>query len=90
MKLVNEHVFVTGGANGIGAAIVTHLAYLGYTVYGTYNSNPEQAQLLATHLTNEGAKVHFIQMNVVELLPLLRKDNKLEMNNPLYNASTNS
>ena len=34
--------------------------------------------------------VYFIQMNVVELLPLLRKDNKLEMNNPLYNASTNS
>lgn len=34
--------------------------------------------------------VYFIQMNVIELLPLLRKDNKLEMNNPLYNASTNS
>jgi 3-oxoacyl-[acyl-carrier protein] reductase len=57
-------IVVTGGSRGIGAAIVTHLAYLGYTVYGTYNSNPEQAQLLATHLTNEGAQVHFIQMNV--------------------------
>lgn len=57
-------IVVTGGSRGIGAAIVTHLAYLGYTVYGTYNSNPEQAQLIATHLSNEGAQVHFIQMNV--------------------------
>ena len=32
MKLVNEHVFVTGGANGIGAAIVLDAAQNGAKV----------------------------------------------------------
>ena len=32
MKLQNEHVFVTGGANGIGAAIVLDVAQSGAKV----------------------------------------------------------
>lgn len=39
-----------------------------------------------TFFAETGAPVvYFIQMNVVELVPLLRTGDKLEMNNPLYN-----
>ena len=52
-------IIVTGGSQGIGEAIVRRLASEGATVYGFYNSNPENAEKIKNELADEGATVHF-------------------------------
>lgn len=46
----NKVAFVTGGAKGIGAAIVKRLSNDGYKVAFTYNYSEKKAQLLASDL----------------------------------------
>jgi 3-oxoacyl-[acyl-carrier protein] reductase len=57
-------VLVTGGAKGVGAAIVRALVAGGHDVDFTYRSSGEQAQALATEITDTAAG------RVVRALPL--------------------
>lgn len=57
-------VLVTGGAKGVGAAIVRALVAGGHDVDFTYRSSGEQAQALATEITDAAAG------RVVRALPL--------------------
>jgi 3-oxoacyl-[acyl-carrier protein] reductase len=59
-----KRVLVTGGAKGIGAAIVRALAGAGFDVSFTYRSSGEQAQALAKAIAEEVGLVS------VEALPL--------------------
>lgn len=54
---------VTGGTRGIGKAIVTKLAGLGYQVYFTYVSKPELAQRLVAEITTSGGCAQGFQLD---------------------------
>ena len=58
-----SRVLVTGGAGGVGAALVTALAAAGHDVSFTYRSSAEKAQALA-------AEVEAAHGRAVEALPL--------------------
>ena len=47
---MRKRILVTGGARGVGAAIVTALATGGYDVDFTYRNSGEEAQSLISHL----------------------------------------
>ena len=59
-------VLVTGGARGIGAAIVRELAGLGHAVDFTYNSSAEAAEGLASEIgaAHPGAPVTAVQCDL--------------------------
>jgi NAD(P)-dependent dehydrogenase (short-subunit alcohol dehydrogenase family) len=58
MRLINNHVLVTGGAQGIGAAIVTDCLLEGARV-SFIDINVELSQVLVNRLTSEGHQVQF-------------------------------
>lgn len=53
-KLKGKRVVVTGGANGIGRAIVEAFAYQGAKVFFNYKSKVKDAESLCASLRNEG------------------------------------
>ena len=55
---------VTGGATGIGAAIVERLALLGADVACCYNKSHTHAQALATKLGGAGRGISIVKMDV--------------------------
>lgn len=63
MKLVNEHVFVTGGANGIGSAIVLDAAQNGAKV-SYCDLAVDAGKKYEKELTDKGFKVFFHQGDV--------------------------
>ncbi|MFY8001035.1 MAG: 3-oxoacyl-[acyl-carrier-protein] reductase [Candidatus Kapaibacteriota bacterium] len=62
-KISGKIALVTGGARGIGEAIVRRLHADGASVYFTFNSSPDKANALAAEL---GASVHAIQADVAQ------------------------
>lgn len=64
MESTQKVALVTGGSRGIGEAIVRRLAEDGFTVYGTYHSNPEKASAISESLAAEGKTVHFKKMDI--------------------------
>jgi len=63
MKLKNEHILVTGGAAGIGAAIVLDAAQAGAKV-SFCDINVAQGQTYAKELTAQGFQAFFHQADV--------------------------
>jgi 3-oxoacyl-[acyl-carrier protein] reductase len=59
-------VFVTGGAKGIGAAIVRDVANAGNNVIFTYSSSEEQAKKFVAELEKERKNVTAVKMNVAD------------------------
>jgi len=57
-------VFVTGGATGIGAAIVERFAMLGADVACCYNKSRAGAEALAASLQERGCKVFLVRADV--------------------------
>ncbi|HHW99921.1 MAG TPA: 3-oxoacyl-[acyl-carrier-protein] reductase [Acholeplasmataceae bacterium] len=64
MDLKGKVAIVTGGATGIGRAIVQKLASLGATVVINYNSSKTASEELVNELTSQGHTVDCIQANV--------------------------
>lgn len=64
MDLTGKVAIVTGGATGIGRAIVEKLASLGATVVINYNSSKTASEELVNELTGKGYNVDHIQANV--------------------------
>ena len=58
---------VTGGAKGIGAAIVKELANAGYDVVINYLTSKEKAESLANELIAKGAKVLTMPNDIVNI-----------------------
>ena len=63
-NLKQKTAFITGGAKGIGAAIVKGLANEGHNVIFTYSSSEEKAIKLTSELNNNGKTVKAIKMDV--------------------------
>jgi 3-oxoacyl-[acyl-carrier protein] reductase len=61
---MSRRVLVTGGATGIGAAIVRELVAAGYAVDLTYNSSAEEAERLAASLRGQDAQVATFKCNL--------------------------
>src|SRR5688500_15431717 len=59
-----KSVLVTGGANGIGAAIVRTFAKAGYDIAINYNSSRQDAEHLAKECEKVGVKAVAIQADV--------------------------
>jgi len=57
--------FVTGGATGIGAAIVERLAEDGYMVSLCYNKSEDKANKLIEKLETNGKKIFMVRMNLL-------------------------
>jgi len=64
MNLTGKVAIVTGGATGIGKAIVEKLSSHGATVIINYNSSKTASEELVNELTNKGYTVDCIQANV--------------------------
>ena len=63
MKLPGEHIFVTGGAKGIGAAIVLDCAVNGAKV-SFVDIDETAGKKLESELTSSGHKVSFAKADV--------------------------
>ncbi|RDJ20595.1 SDR family NAD(P)-dependent oxidoreductase [Bosea caraganae] len=63
-----SRVLVTGGAKGVGAAIVRALAAAGHDVDFTYRASAEQAQALAdeVHATNPGRSIRPLPLDLAD------------------------
>src|SRR5579863_6442856 len=55
---------VTGGATGIGAAVVERFARAGHAVACCFNKSEAAAQALASRLTHEGKPILTVKMDV--------------------------
>ena len=66
MKLKDQHIFVTGGADGIGAAIVLDVAQEGAKV-SFCDINVEKAEAYAKDLTAKGFSVFFNHLGCSDL-----------------------
>jgi NAD(P)-dependent dehydrogenase (short-subunit alcohol dehydrogenase family) len=64
MKLANKHIFVTGGAKGIGEAIVRDSAKEGASV-SFVDIDVTAGEKLVSELTALGQKVVFVKADVV-------------------------
>ena len=60
----NKVVLVTGGARGIGKAVVEKFASLGYTIDINYNSSEERANNLLSELTEKGVSAITIKADI--------------------------
>lgn len=63
---MNKTVIVTGGAKGIGAAIVKEFAFKGYNVCINYNTSEKQANDLKKDLIEKGCNVEIFCANVAD------------------------
>jgi NAD(P)-dependent dehydrogenase (short-subunit alcohol dehydrogenase family) len=75
MKLNNEHIFVTGGATGIGAAIVFESAKSG-AVVSFCDLQVEAGERYAQQLRDKGLVVNFFEGNVSNFSSLERAHNE--------------
>ena len=66
LDLTDRVALVTGGARGIGRAIVTTLAELGATTVVNYNRSAEDAESLKSQLEGAGRKVSLIQADITQ------------------------
>lgn len=64
MKLNGVVVIVTGGARGIGEAIVRRLARDGAVVHATYNASAERAHAIEAELRAAGSQVTYHKLDV--------------------------
>lgn len=64
--LSGQSAFVTGGATGIGAAIVEHFVTLGCDVACCYNRSAAAAEALASRLAGRGGQVYPVQADVAD------------------------
>lgn len=76
MKLKNQHIFVTGGAQGIGGAIVLNAAQNGARV-SFVDINVEQGEKYAAELGVQGFEVYFTPANVGDLEDLTRAHGRI-------------
>lgn len=60
----NKVALVTGGARGIGKAIVNELAQNGYDVVINYNSSKQQADELCNQLTSRGVNCMVVKADI--------------------------
>lgn len=63
-ELKGKVCFVTGGSRGIGRAIVHAMVKAGADVAFTYQQSKEQAEALATSLSQDGSRCRAYQANV--------------------------
>lgn len=56
--------FITGANRGIGYSIAKHLTASGINVIGTYHANKDEAKAAETALSNEGAKLRMLQLDI--------------------------
>ena len=63
-NIVNKIIVVTGSSRGIGAAIVKHLAKLGYTVILNYNKSEASAKNVESELKKQGYTVDVFRADV--------------------------
>ena len=74
MKLANKHIFVTGGAKGIGEAIVRDAAAESASV--TFiDINDNAGNKLAAELTASGKKVAYFHADVADFEQLKKHSN---------------
>ncbi|MSW58408.1 MAG: SDR family NAD(P)-dependent oxidoreductase, partial [Actinobacteria bacterium] len=69
MKLAGEHIFVAGGAVGVGAAIVTDAAAQGAKV-SFIDIDESAGEKLAAELSSNGSKVAFAKADVANFAEL--------------------
>ena len=94
MKLANKHIFVTGGAKGIGAAIVQDAADEGAAV-SFIDIDISAGEKLAAQLNSSGKKVFFAKANVANFEELKIAFNQAvskfgEVTGVVNNAGVNS
>lgn len=94
MKLANKHIFVTGGAKGIGEAIVRDAAAEGAAV-SFIDIDVASGEKLATELSGLGHKVFFAKANVSSFEELKTAFNQAvskfgEVTGVVNNAGVNS
>jgi len=94
MKLANKHIFVTGGAKGIGEAIVRDAATEGASV-SFVDIDITAGEKLASELTKLGKKVIFVKANVANFEELKSAFNEAvskfgEVTGVVNNAGVNS
>lgn len=63
-NILNKIIVVTGSSRGIGAAIVKHLAKLGYTVILNYNKSEASAKNVENELKKQGYTVDVFRADV--------------------------
>lgn len=63
-NIVSKIIVVTGSSRGIGAAIVKHLAKLGYTVILNYNKSETSAKNVESELKKQGYTVDVFRADV--------------------------
>ena len=68
MKLKNQHIFVTGGADGIGRAVVQDAADAGAKV-SFCDLNVEKGKFYEAELKAAGHQAFFVQGNVLGSAP---------------------
>ncbi len=69
IDLSNQHILVTGGTRGIGAAITRALVNCGATVVAHYNNNEEAAQNIKKELGNA---VHLLKADLSGAMEVAR------------------
>ena len=63
-NILNKIIVVTGSSRGIGAAIIKHLAKLGYTVILNYNKSEASAKNVESELKKQGYTVDVFRADV--------------------------
>lgn len=63
-NILNKIIVVTGSSRGIGAAIVKHLAKLGYTVILNYNKSEASAKNVESELKKQGYTIDVFRADV--------------------------
>ena len=94
MKLANKHIFVTGGAKGIGEAIVRDAANEGASV-SFVDIDSVSGEKLVSELSSEGKKVAFFKADVASFDQLQSAFNQSvtkfgEVTGVVNNAGVNS
>ncbi len=67
-----QHILVTGGGRGIGAAVVRLLVQQGHRVCLNYRSDQRAASALVTELSEAGGDVFAVQADVAQEADVLR------------------
>ena len=94
MKLANKHIFVTGGAKGIGEAIVRDAANEGASV-SFVDIDSVSGEKLVSELSSEGKKLAFFKADVASFAQLQSAFNQSvtkfgEVTGVVNNAGVNS